>query len=511
MSNAGSGTIGAKKEAQDNERVSLGSKRVIWERVFYAFALSGPYCSYERYGQLVLAQTTTLALLRALLTAHTELQGALPNSTFAEALADTSLNLHQSLIQDDNAEIASSFAKARVGGSPYGRGEYFAALKNRDFFGIGDTLGLLLASLSDEIDYNTISAEEFGEIARTSSWNLLAGHYHREEFLKGMEEAESRGLPITSPDNSKLLLLKYFSKRKYWSFWREWYQGFLDGNPMDRELQRRVALIEDPIWESGPGAVAKEIERIRAEYLLEKVPLAEKVEFNPKTAKFFVTPIEVEKPDLLGATLAQVEDALEDVLASASNGLHDNAREVRALRRVFTKYGNNPQQIEMGFVGVHKGLVRQILNDELPPSEENLALQDALEEGARAIRATHPDVAENRKILTEQAIRELPEGAKEQLEEALPILVEISEFELAEEWQHDIPQLINDATLPLPSGAPPLPGADETTRIFSRAAKIALHLKIKDVVNRITESTTVKAGALILLIEQLVKLGLSLF
>ncbi|WP_120502158.1 hypothetical protein [Roseovarius sp. EL26] len=443
------------------------------------------------------------------MTTHSGLQGVPSSSPLAAALTNASLFLQQSLIQDDNVGIASSFAKATVDGSVYERGEYLAALENRDFFGIGDTLVFLLESLSSGVDYDGVSKKEFGEIARTTSWDLLAGHYRREEFLKWMDEADYRGLPITSPDNSMFLLLKYFSKHEHWSFWREWYQGFLDGHPMDWELQRRVALIADPIWEAGPEAVAKEIERIRAEYLLEKVPQAEKVEFNPETAKFFTTPIEVAKPDLLGATLAQVEDALEDVLASASNGLHDNAREVRVLCRVFTKYGNNPQQIEMGFVGVHKGLTRQILNDELPPSEENLALQDALEEGARAIRATHPEVAENRKILSEQAIRELPEGAKEQLEEALPMLVAISEPELAEEWQHDIPQLINDATLPLPSGAPPLPGADETTRIFSRVAKIALHLKAAEVIHKIDGSAGYKGARILTTVAALVGLGIA--
>ena len=54
-----------------------------------------------------------------------------------------------------------------------------------------------------------------------------------------------------------------------WSFWREWYQGFLDGKPLDWELQRRVALIDDAIWEAGPEAVADEIERIRAGYEVE--------------------------------------------------------------------------------------------------------------------------------------------------------------------------------------------------------------------------------------------------
>ncbi len=54
------------------------------------------------------------------------------------------------------------------------------------------------------------------------------------------------------------------------SFWREWYQGFLDGKPLDWELQRRVALIDDAVWEAGPAAVAAEIERVRAEFETEQ-------------------------------------------------------------------------------------------------------------------------------------------------------------------------------------------------------------------------------------------------
>ena len=36
-----------------------------------------------------------------------------------------------------------------------------------------------------------------------------------------------------------------------WSFWHEWYQGFLDGKPLDWELQRRVALIRTKIGRWG--------------------------------------------------------------------------------------------------------------------------------------------------------------------------------------------------------------------------------------------------------------------
>ncbi|WP_135506271.1 hypothetical protein [Roseovarius aestuariivivens] len=55
-----------------------------------------------------------------------------------------------------------------------------------------------------------------------------------------------------------------------WSFWRNWYQGFLNEIPLNWELQRRVALIADDIWEAGPAAVAEEIARIEAAYEVEK-------------------------------------------------------------------------------------------------------------------------------------------------------------------------------------------------------------------------------------------------
>ncbi|WP_162894041.1 hypothetical protein [Phaeobacter sp. LSS9] len=62
----------------------------------------------------------------------------------------------------------------------------------------------------------------------------------------------------------------FSSNKADWSFWRDWYQGFLDGKPLDWVLQRRVALIDDAIWDAGPEAVAAEIERIRSRYDLER-------------------------------------------------------------------------------------------------------------------------------------------------------------------------------------------------------------------------------------------------
>ncbi|WP_260093340.1 hypothetical protein [Phaeobacter inhibens] len=259
-----------------------------------------------------------------------------------------------------------------------------------------------------------------------------------------------------------------------WSFWREWYQGFLDGKPLDWELQRRVALIDDAIWDAGPEAVATEIERIKTEFLAEKLPMAEIIELNPETGKFRAVPIPVENASYMSALLSQIGDALEDCLGG-HNGLSDRSGDVRKLNRVLTKYKDDPQNAELTLTRV-AGSLRGQLHDsrELPDNEDNLALLNAVEEGVRGIRANHPEVAANREQLARQAFQTLAAEEKQVLEEALPILTAISEAELAEEFAQDIPELINDATLPLANGAPPLPGADAATRVFSRVSKMTL-------------------------------------
>lgn len=86
-----------------------------------------------------------------------------------------------------------------------------------------------------------------------------------------------------------------------WSFWRDWYQGFLDDKPLDWELQRRVALVSDTEWEQGPAQIAAKIEDIKAALLADKVPLAETADLNPVTNLFHVAPIPVQNAPLIGA------------------------------------------------------------------------------------------------------------------------------------------------------------------------------------------------------------------
>lgn len=84
----------------------------------------------------------------------------------------------------------------------------------------------------------------------------------------------SASMPATLATSYDKLTAYRSSQNEKWgdflNFFLEWYSGMLDGQPMSWDLQRRVALIDDAIWEIGPEAVAEEIAKIRAKFDLEK-------------------------------------------------------------------------------------------------------------------------------------------------------------------------------------------------------------------------------------------------
>lgn len=283
-----------------------------------------------------------------------------------------------------------------------------------------------------------------------------------------------------------------------WAFWVRWWEGFADGRPLPWDLQERIVLdIGRSRW-LNLETTAKQIAIIEAEFVAAKLPQAERIIFDDEAVVFRREPIPLAKPGLIGATLSRLEDAWNDVVARPSNGLSETSREARLIVRTLRKYGNDPQRIEMDLTDLHRSLVRQItVTQEVPASEENIALQAAAEEGAQAIRATHPEVAENRKILQSVVWREMPGEQKEQLRAALPVLQAISDEELSAEWAQDIPELLNDAIAPPAANAPPLPGADAAARVFSRVAKMSLVERSMRTTERLYNHPVRKMGAVL--------------
>ncbi|MTI00515.1 hypothetical protein [Roseibium sp. RKSG952] len=82
------------------------------------------------------------------------------------------------------------------------------------------------------------------------------------ELFGAKELTPARGLPGEPRHYPGDLLISLKHAGRDWSYWHDWYLGFLDGRPTDWKLQRSVAEIEDSIWQAGPGAVASEIRRL---------------------------------------------------------------------------------------------------------------------------------------------------------------------------------------------------------------------------------------------------------
>jgi hypothetical protein len=51
-----------------------------------------------------------------------------------------------------------------------------------------------------------------------------------------------------------------------WDFWRDWYQGLLEGTPMDADLLTRIALIDPEDWDAGPERVNPMLAEMVAEH-----------------------------------------------------------------------------------------------------------------------------------------------------------------------------------------------------------------------------------------------------
>lgn len=83
--------------------------------------------------------------------------------------------------------------------------------------------------------------------------------WHDEGMPKTIEESWSKFQKLAAEDNP-------------WAFWREWYQSFLDANPLDWELQKKIALIPDSVWDKGVAHIALVIEKIRAAHTPENIP-----------------------------------------------------------------------------------------------------------------------------------------------------------------------------------------------------------------------------------------------
>ncbi|WP_424964894.1 hypothetical protein [Dinoroseobacter sp. S375] len=62
-----------------------------------------------------------------------------------------------------------------------------------------------------------------------------------------------------------------------WSFWQRWWEGMRTGAPLPWELQERISLIPNELWDVGPRAVSKHIAKIDEAFSGNVEPLNQEV------------------------------------------------------------------------------------------------------------------------------------------------------------------------------------------------------------------------------------------
>ena len=281
-----------------------------------------------------------------------------------------------------------------------------------------------------------------------------------------------------------------------------------------------MAFLSHVEWDKEPAHLDGIVDQINAALLSEKLPLAETVSFREDIARFQSIPTPITNRRLLAATLGQLEDAVQDVLMEPSNGLSERSHCIRVLRRTLAQYGNDPQRVEMDCTSIHGEITRQIIFEELPASEEILALSKALEDSALAIRGTHQQIRRNRNILKSQRLAELTKDDKRTLLEAIPVLHAIADGTMADDFDEDIHNLTGELEnedvervgRDTRTKSSTFTGVDEFTRTFRRVAKVGIYIRrFPRVVSMIEESTFYRATQIIETLVALVLMGLALF
>ncbi len=131
---------------------------------------------------------------------------------------------------------------------------------------------------------------------------------------------------------------------RIWDFWLRWWDGLLSGQPLDWELQRRVALIPNEIWDAGACKAAEAIREIELVFAVERTPNAEILSVNPATGLVRTDPVSHLRADHL-------EDIV-DTLTDASHVFDDHGgpngpyatfgEECKILQDGSTRYHQRP-------------------------------------------------------------------------------------------------------------------------------------------------------------------------
>ena len=291
------------------------------------------------------------------------------------------------------------------------------------------------------------------------------------------------------------------SKHAEWAFWAEWYQGFVDGKPLDWELQRRVAVIDDAIWDQGPEAVAAAIDDIKADMFAEKLPQADKVSFDPDKAVFEATPEPLNANSLLETTLNQVAFA-QKIAAQSNCGFNSNCVAWQYIDYTLEDCREDANAIEQNLEIARSDIVEGLSNGTYFEDAKLSALEQVLDRAVTDLRANHPDVAEAWEVRIKHTLRVAKADQKQIIVEKATALIEVTHEKMGRELALDA------KTIAATDGEVQ---GHAIRRFFGRIVQMRILLRSKDIIRCIDENYVFKGTSILLDLQSLINLVTGLF
>lgn len=235
-----------------------------------------------------------------------------------------------------------------------------------------------------------------------------------------------------------------------WDFWRDWYQGLLDGTPMDPDLLTRIALIDPEHWDAGPERVNPMIAEMVAEHAAARTPNAERIVENPETGRLRLEAVSDLTPDRLSEIRAKMLDAAE-IFGDTVEGNQPYSAlsaEVELVRNAAASEDARPIRLYDVCRRAVRRTQRKAALGECP--ENDALVEDWVDQLGEAALDLGESDARVQEVVAARAAARLRQAAPEEAASARDgalELAQLSEGELAEELEADA-ETIADADAP---------------------------------------------------------------
>lgn len=208
-----------------------------------------------------------------------------------------------------------------------------------------------------------------------------------------------------------LICVKFLEANPVLRFWSSFYKDIWEGNFTKWDVATEVIQIDETFWRKGAEAVAAEIEKIEAKFLIQKLPQIEDV-FETQTGLYDISSSTIELSDLINSISHRVEFACKLALESNTCDFDDFSTAAKLLRYALENCADDPNAYEQ-FLRQARSLISDgLARGDFSHHDTLDVLIGTLDEAGLQLRADHPEIASAVKSRSEQAVREMSEAKR---------------------------------------------------------------------------------------------------